>query len=62
MRGLHGLRNSVVKATLGAGSHPLPGLAGEAGASGASLGSPSTISAPALGPSETILTTAFTGP
>lgn len=38
-----GLRNSVVKAALAAGSHPLPWLAGEAGVRGASLGSPTTL-------------------
>lgn len=48
-----GLRNSVVKATLGAGSRPLPWLAGEAGASGAPLGSPSTSTGTLLEPGTT---------
>lgn len=68
-RGLHGLRNSVVRATLGAGSHPLPWLAGEAGSEWSIPGeSYLPVSAPALGPFwdqaplGTAFTTAFTGP
>lgn len=65
----NGLGNSVVKATLGAGSHPLPWLAGEAGSEWSIPGeSYLPVSAPALGPFwdqaplGTVFTTAFTGP
>lgn len=41
----------MLKATLGAGSHPLPSLAGRLAASGASLGGPATLALhPLLGP------------
>lgn len=69
VRGLHRLRNSVVKATLGVESHPLPSLTGRLAASGASLGGPATLALhPLLGPFweqaplQTIFTNAFTGP
>lgn len=68
-RGLRGLRNSVAKVTLGAGSHPLSSLAGDAGSEQASLGGPATLALHQLlgplrdrAPLLTIFTKAFIGP